>query len=812
MNRTQEIYNYIKNKGEVSPIMLRAYFKLSRAMVHRHLNSLLADGSIVKLGQPPKTTYRVNYNYEQYLRDERWQTLDNDGIHITTREYLDKVLKHKIPYIVDVFGEDILIFPGVMSPAYDWSPFFLIDNLPENLSDKTVLEIGSASGVVSIHAHLRGATLVDAADISVTAIQNTKKNFEIFNMSQSSVFHSDVFTSIPKKMYDVVIFNLPYHDAMPKNELEQGVMDSSYKTLENFFANVTEYLSKDGEIYISFSRSGNINVLLRHINKNNLVITEMVEQNCWNDSRYSGEDGKYNVQVYRIIRKEADPLMQLEKILPKVSISVPCKVGTNVVVDGEFQIKLENKEDVEYSAVPLCLIRKGTISILENNKAIKHLGSGEFFGLFETAYYLAFNEKKIFGSWTLIASDDLELSVYTKSQIDLLPDFVKGIVLSIGRKSEQPQPLSELPDLDSFVHTVDTQALPDQVIVFHSHLLESNYSLIKHLAAIVGYDNVFVLEKPYSTVDRIFKKITRLGVHTFPLKIEIEMPYDFSVRRNVEYVWDQVATHCAKKNIKRVTVVSDGADMLLSVPWSDLEGVFVGALEQTQNGIDKLRQSQKRLPPVVNIATSHLKKEYESPFIATAIMNKIKKLGLLKGDMRFGVVGGGSIGASIRKQLKEVGINCLIYDTTNKESSNVISLEYLIHSSDVIIGTTGKDALRGLFTERIAGNKFFISASSSNREFQYLFDLTKTYPNFFQETILKITPTFSAQIFNGGYPINFDRQKEREPQADISLTRMLLFAGFLQASCFLGVEKGIIELDKAYEETILFLWRKNKTT
>jgi hypothetical protein len=38
-------------------------------------------------------------------------------------------------------------------------------------------------------------------------------------------------------------------------------------------------------------------------------------------------------------------------------------------------------------------------------------------------------------------------------------------------------------------------------------------------------------------------------------------------------------------------------------------------------------------------------------------------------------------------------------------------------------------------------------------------------------------------IFNGGFPINFDRQTEWERETEISLTRALVLLGILQALC-----------------------------
>ena len=232
-------------------------------------------------------------NEKQYLT-----ALDEDQIHVTTRPYLNKVNAHTEPYDVDVFGEKITVLPGVMSPKYDWAGVYMIDYLPKDFSGQDVLELGPGSGLVSVFVGLRGARSITAADINPEAIENTKVNFEKFSLPNATAVVSDVFSNVPHKKYDSIIFNLPYHDGVPANDLEKGVIDAGYYAMETFLAEVKNFLKEDGKLYLGFSQSGDVERFKKALLKNGIKIDDFEEKNEWNDPAYNGADFHYNCQVY----------------------------------------------------------------------------------------------------------------------------------------------------------------------------------------------------------------------------------------------------------------------------------------------------------------------------------------------------------------------------------------------------------------------------------------------------------------------------------------------------------------------------------
>ncbi len=478
--------------------------------------------------------------------------------------------------------------------------------------------------------------------------------------------------------------------------------------------------------------------------------------------------------------------------------------GETIVERGEFVLR---KKTFSYAAVPLTFIKSGAVAIIENGKAIKHLRAGEYFGLFETAHALRFGKSKRVGRWTLVA--DGATTVVPLS----LPELrdASGYIETLALESHVPKPFSRLPLLDRFADAHNAKPVDDTILIYHSHVLESSYDLIKHLAFLFSYQNVFVVEKPYSTIDSAFMKIARTGVMAHAIKVEEHMPYEFSIQRGVDFTWDAVVRHAHRHSIKRIIILSDGGDFPLDVPWDKLHGITVVAVEQTQRGIERIKYGTQT-PAVVDVASSLAKKTIEPPYIARAIFEKIKSLGLIGSGRTFGVIGNGAIGNAIAALLDASHEQHLQYDKDRAAMSTAKSLEELVAYSDIIIGTTGTDALRGLFVEKLYGQKIAISASSSNIEFAYLFDLAKTYATKFEDIDLVVGPNLRFKVLNSGYPINFDRTKEWEPLEDVQLTRTLLYAGICQALEMKNPQKNRIHKPSdLFQKQILEMWHTLRT-
>jgi ribosomal protein L11 methyltransferase len=79
--------------------------------------------------------------------------------------------------------------------------------LEQELRGKKLLDMGCGTGVLSILASMMGAQSVTAIDIDEWAVNNTRKNFELNNVSNVKILQGDA-TAIPHDKFDLVLANI----------------------------------------------------------------------------------------------------------------------------------------------------------------------------------------------------------------------------------------------------------------------------------------------------------------------------------------------------------------------------------------------------------------------------------------------------------------------------------------------------------------------------------------------------------------------------------------------------------------------------
>jgi hypothetical protein len=501
-----------------------------------------------------------------------------------------------------------------------------------------------------------------------------------------------------------------------------------------------------------------------------------------------------------------------------------------IVVNGSIARKdLKDNIQFNYSNVPLGFILKGEVTVIKGGKGTKSLGVGDWVGLFETSDWLMTHKTRQIGDWNLVSNTDTEILFFSseifnpednESEYKGRENFKKYLI-ELARNDRVPQPITSLPLLDWVASHTTTSRLEDCVIIAHTHLLPNNLPFFRHLSYLVGFGRIYVLEKPYSTVKETYNDLLQSGIEIVPVKIEPGMSYEFSVKKSLDILWSKVIMEQKKTNFKNLLIVDDGGDVWTSIPWQDLGGVKIGGVEQTQRGITRISNTAHKIPPVVSVAGSGIKKLVESGFIARSVVDKLKELGYISQKHRVGIIGMGNIGQAVEYYLRELGVESIFYDSNQHKDflhseRRVTSLDMLVNKSDLVIGTTGHDALKGIAFERISGEKVFASASSADVEFASLLALSDpadSSKSQFQTIPVKVHTDFTAHILNGGYPINFDRKGNATPSEDIVLTRSLMYIGAMQAVKLISddqLEAGIYNLDPVSQKQLLEEWLKQR--
>ncbi len=199
--------------------------------------------------------------------------------HWTTPIFLWPMRWHRSPYDVSFRGRTIAVFPGVLSPRYDWSGKFGVECLPAT-KGKAVLEIGSGCGIVSLFAALSGARIVVAVDVSPFAVRNTKYNFDAYGLANAHVVRGDVYDSIAGK-FDLIFFNAPFHGNRPADWLERSVCDDDYETLTRFIAGAPAHLAAEGLVMLGYSKMGDEALLRMELDRAGLHIVNCRQTRRW---------------------------------------------------------------------------------------------------------------------------------------------------------------------------------------------------------------------------------------------------------------------------------------------------------------------------------------------------------------------------------------------------------------------------------------------------------------------------------------------------------------------------------------------------
>ncbi len=175
------------------------------------------------------------------------------------------------------YWEDIVLDTGnVYEPAED--SLLLADLLlQQDLENKTVLDMGTGSGLLAIVAAKKGA-LVTGVDIDENAVKISKKNAEI-NKVQMKVVKGDLFEKVQKK-FDLILFNAPYLpedclDKYSKKKVDYSGGSTGRVIIERFIEHVKNYLVPKGKIFMVFSSFTGEKEVIKTLEKNGFHISSV---------------------------------------------------------------------------------------------------------------------------------------------------------------------------------------------------------------------------------------------------------------------------------------------------------------------------------------------------------------------------------------------------------------------------------------------------------------------------------------------------------------------------------------------------------
>ncbi|MEO8512940.1 MAG: HemK2/MTQ2 family protein methyltransferase [Ignavibacteria bacterium] len=170
------------------------------------------------------------------------------------------MVKPKMERVVreTISGFSFTIRPTVFNPKDFISSKIFAEYIKAiDLTGKTILDMGSGSGVVSIFAASKGANCV-ACDINPVAVRCITENaLQNKFSSQIKVYESDLFESLNSMVvpgFDIIFFNPPYYKGNPHNNFERAFKGGpNLEVIDQFLLDAKKHLAPGGTICLLVS-------------------------------------------------------------------------------------------------------------------------------------------------------------------------------------------------------------------------------------------------------------------------------------------------------------------------------------------------------------------------------------------------------------------------------------------------------------------------------------------------------------------------------------------------------------------------------
>lgn len=148
----------------------------------------------------------------------------------------------------------------------------------EDLKVKTVLDIGTGTGLLSLMIAQKNEVEIDTVEIDIEASQQAKENVDASPWKNSiRIFNEDILSFQPQKKYDCIISNPPFYENELASEVQKRNIahHSEQLTIAEVLKIIKVNLKEDGIFFLMypFKRS---TVIERLLNENELCAVQTI--------------------------------------------------------------------------------------------------------------------------------------------------------------------------------------------------------------------------------------------------------------------------------------------------------------------------------------------------------------------------------------------------------------------------------------------------------------------------------------------------------------------------------------------------------
>lgn len=160
---------------------------------------------------------------------------------------------------VEDFEKDIALFESVFWEPADTTSLRKLIRDTQTAKDRSVLEIGTGSGLVSLVCLQAGASRVVATDINPAAVRNA-----VYNARQLGLLDRFEVRLVPRRnpsawsvlrdgeRFDLIISNPPWEDDRPDQVSDFALYDPQFGLLKSILAGTKDRLNPGGRLLLAY--------------------------------------------------------------------------------------------------------------------------------------------------------------------------------------------------------------------------------------------------------------------------------------------------------------------------------------------------------------------------------------------------------------------------------------------------------------------------------------------------------------------------------------------------------------------------------
>jgi predicted RNA methylase len=160
---------------------------------------------------------------------------------------------------VDDLPHELAVFQSVFWDARDTTRLRKLIRETPLVHDKTILEIGTGTGLIALCCVQGGACKVVATDVNPAAVANAAYNADLLAMAdrievrQVPLDRTDAFSVVdPRERFNLILSNPPWEEGKPASLEDFAMVDEDFHLLDSLLKGLRQHLAPGGKAYLVY--------------------------------------------------------------------------------------------------------------------------------------------------------------------------------------------------------------------------------------------------------------------------------------------------------------------------------------------------------------------------------------------------------------------------------------------------------------------------------------------------------------------------------------------------------------------------------